>query len=180
MTGCANIRESIGRWLDGELSPAESEAARQHVSACAGCAETRRQLEKIDATLKSVLAAEAARVEFMPLWREVQSRVNRKRAWYADLLDWSRALLTTPRVAWAVPTVIALLLGLFSLDSYWFGWRFGASRNSFAAVDSIDAHGRSVALLRENETKTTVIWLYEDQEVEHETAEEASKSGPAF
>jgi anti-sigma factor RsiW len=180
MTGCENIRESIGRWLDGELSPAESEAAREHVLACAACGETRRQLEKIDATLKSVLAAEAARVEFTPFWRDVQSRVNRKRAWYADWLDWSRGLLAGPRVAWAVPTVIALLLGLFSLDSYWLGWRFGGSRNSFAAVDSIDAHGRSVALLRENETKTTVIWLYEDQEGENETAEEASKSGPAF
>lgn len=180
MTDCENIRESIGRWLDGELSPTESEAAREHVLACAVCAETRRQFQKIDTTLKSVLAAEAARVEFTPFWREVQRRVNRKRAWYADLLDWSRALLAAPRVAWAVPAVIALLLGLFSLDSYWSGWRFGASRNSFAAVDSIDAHGRSVALLRENETKTTVIWLYEDQEVEHEAAEEASKSGPAF
>jgi anti-sigma factor RsiW len=180
MTSCENTRESIGPWLDGELSPAKSESVREHVSACAACGEVRRQLEKIETTLKSVLAAEAARVDFMPFWREVQGRVYRKRAWYEDLLDWSRGLLTAPRVAWAVPAVIALLLGLFSLDSYWSGWRFGGSRNSFAAVDSIDAHGRSVALLRENETKTTVIWLYEDQEVEHETAEEASKSGPAF
>jgi hypothetical protein len=180
MTGCENISESIGRWMDGELSFAESEAAREHVLTCADCSEARRQLEKLDATLKSVLAAEAARVDFAPLWRGVQSRINRKRAWYEDLLDWSRGLLAAPRVAWAVPAVIALLLGLFTLDSYWSGRWFGGSRNSFAAVDSIDAHGRSVALLRENETKTTVIWLYEDQEVEHETAEEASKSGPAF
>lgn len=180
MTSCENTRESIGRWLDGELSTAESEAVRGHVSACAVCDETRRQLEKIGATLKSVLATEAARVELTPFWREVQSRINQKRAWYEDLLDWSRGLLAAPRVAWAVPTVIALLLGLFSLDSYWPGWRIRGSRNSFAAVDSIDAHGRSVALLRENETKTTVIWLYEDQEGENETAEEASKSGPAF
>jgi hypothetical protein len=34
--------------------------------------------------------------------------------------------------------------------------------------------------LRENESKTTVIWLYEDQEGENEVAEEPSKSGPAF
>lgn len=180
MMSCENTRESIGPWLDGELSPVESDAVREHVSACAACAEARRQLEKIETTLRSVLAAEAARVEFMPLWREVQRRVNRKRAWYEDLLELSRRVLAAPRVAWAVPAVILLLLGLFSLDSYWPGWRLGGSRNGFAAVDSIDAHGRSVALLRENETKTTVIWLYEDQEVEHETAEEDSKSGPAF
>jgi hypothetical protein len=79
-----------------------------------------------------------------------------------------------------VPAVIALVLALFSLDSYLPGWRFGGARNNFAAVESIDAYGRSVALLRENESKTTVIWLYQDQEGENEAAEDATKSGPAF
>jgi hypothetical protein len=72
-----------------------------------------------------------------------------------------------------------LLLGLFLWILIGPGGG-SAVRAMVSAVDSIDAHGRSVALLRENETKTTVIWLYEDQEVEHETAEEDSKSGPAF
>jgi hypothetical protein len=71
----------------------ESDAVREHVSACAACAEARRQLEKIETTLRSVLAAEAARVEFMPLWREAQRRVNRKRAWYEDLVELSRRVL---------------------------------------------------------------------------------------
>ncbi len=180
MTRCEDTRESIGRWLDGELNPAQGAAVREHVADCPACGEERRQLEKIEATLKSALIAESARVEFAPLWREVRQRIERKRAWYEGLLEWSRELFAAPRAAWAVPVVIALLLGVFSLDSYWPGWRFGASRNSFAAVDSIDAHGRSVALLRENESKTTVIWLYEDQEVENEAAEEESKSSPAF
>jgi hypothetical protein len=75
--------------------------------------------------------------------------------------------------------VIALLLAAVSLDSYFPGWRGGA-RNSFATVESIDAYGRSVALLRENESKTTVIWLYEDQEGENGTADDSAKSAPAF
>jgi hypothetical protein len=59
-------------------------------------------------------------------------------------------------------------------------WRLGGSRNSFASVESIDAYGRSVALLREQETKTTVIWLYQDQEGENEAAEDTAKSAPTF
>jgi hypothetical protein len=35
-------------------------------------------------------------------------------------------------------------------------------------------------LLRQNESKTTVIWLYADQEGENETADEPAKSAPAF
>jgi hypothetical protein len=68
-----------------------------------------------------------------------------------------------------------LLIGAFSLDSLWPAWR-GRSQNNFAAVESIDAHGRNVALLREDNTKTTVIWLY--QEEDDDTSE--APAGPSF
>lgn len=177
MNNCATIRESIGRWLDGELSASESESVSVHVASCSECGEARRQLAKLQLALKDELATEAARIEFRPFWREVERRINQKRAWHEDLLEWGRDFFTAPRVAWAVPAVIALALAVFSFDSYLPGW---GARNNFVSVESIDAHGRSVALLREHETKTTVIWLYQDQEGENEALEETSKSGPAF
>ena len=180
MTNCETIRESIGSWLDGELSTGESDSVRAHVASCADCGETRRQLEKLNLALKNDLAAAAARLEFLPFWRAVQQRINQKRGWHEELLDWCRDFFSAPRIAWLVPAVIALALAVFSIDSYLPGWRFGGARNNFAAVESIDAHGRSVALLRENESKTTVIWLYQDQEGENEAAEDATKSSPAF
>ncbi|MGH7887331.1 MAG: zf-HC2 domain-containing protein, partial [Candidatus Binatia bacterium] len=145
MTNCETIRESIGSWLDGELSPGESEFVRMHVAGCVACGEARRQLEKLDLTLKEQLAAEALRIEFMPFWREVQRRINQKRAWHVELLDWCGDFFTAPRIAWSVPAVIALVLAVFSFDSYLPGW---GARNNFVSVESIDAHGRSVALLR--------------------------------
>jgi len=180
MKDCASIRDLIGNWLDGELEASQSETVRAHVADCAACAETRRQLEKLQVMLQKSLSADAARVEFLPFWREVQSRINRRPSLSESVLDWGRSLLTAPRAAWLIPAVIIVLIGILSLDSYLPGFKFGASRNSFAAVDSIDAHGSSVALLRENETKTTVIWLYQDEEGETDAADETSKSGPSF
>ncbi len=177
---CESIRESIGSWLDGELNPADSDSVRAHVASCAACGEQRRQLEKLHGALKSEFAAEATGLEFMPFWRAVQQRINQKRAWHEDLLDKWRDFFTAPRIAWTVPVAIALVLGLVSLETYVPGWRSDSPRNNFAAVDSIDAYGRSVALLRENESRTTVIWLYQNQEGENEAAEDTSKSGPAF
>jgi anti-sigma factor RsiW len=180
MTNCESIRESIGAWLDGELSSGESEGVRLHIAGCAACSETQRQLERLNSALKVQLVSEAARLEFMPFWRAVEQRISRRRPWHEELLERCRELFTAPRIAWSVPAVIALVLALFSVDAFWPGWRVGGSRNNFAAVESIDAHGRGVALLRENETKTTVIWLYQDEEGENEAAEDATKSGPAF
>ena len=168
MNGCEDKVASIERWLDGELSGAESESLRVHMAACAGCSEARSRLEKLQSTLTGVL---------LPFWRAVQLRINEKRPWYQDALDWMRGVLPASRLAWVVPAVIGLLLAGVSLESY---WRGGAGRNAFATVESIDAYGRNVALLREYDTKTTVIWLYQDQEGENEAAEETAPSGPAF
>ena len=176
MSECESIQESIGRWLDGEMPASEGESVRAHVARCADCGEAQRRLEKMQIALKNVLAAETTPIEFMPFWRAVERRISEKSAWYDDWLDRARGLFTAPRLAWAVPVAIGLLLVLFSTD----GLRFGGSRGSFASVESIDAYGRSVALLRQNESKTTVIWLYQDQEGDNETADDSAKSAPVF
>jgi hypothetical protein len=71
--------------------------------------------------------------------------------------------------------MILLLIAVVSLESLWFAGP-GRPRDNFAAVESIDAHGRNVALLREDKTKTTVIWLY--QEEGDETSE--APASPSF
>jgi anti-sigma factor RsiW len=178
MRDCESIRESLGSWLDGELSAAESESVSAHVASCTDCGATQRRLEKMHGALKAALTSPAPQIDFLSFWRGVERRINTRRAWYADLLDWSRGLFTAPRVAWLVPAVIGLMLMLVSPDIDL--RRFFGSRNSFASVESIDAHGGSVAVLRQPETRTTVIWLYEDQEGENETAEDPAKSAPTF
>jgi putative zinc finger protein len=178
MRGCESIQELIGRWLDGELDAAESESVRAHLASCEKCRKAQQQLESIQQTLKTILLAEAQQIEFLPFWRGVQFRLAQTTWWHERALDWVRATFTLSRAAWLVPASIALILAILSLESYVPGWREG--RNSFASVESIDAYGRNVALLRENESKTTVIWLYEDQEGENETAGEPAKSAPVF
>ncbi|HEX5608440.1 MAG TPA: zf-HC2 domain-containing protein [Candidatus Binatia bacterium] len=178
MRDCETIRESIGRWLDRELDAAESESVRTHLASCEECRKTQQQLESIQQILEKALLVEAQQIEFLPFWRGVQLRIAQKTSWHERALTWARATFTLSRAAWLVPASIAVILAILSLESYIPGWREG--RNSFASVESIDAYGRNVALLRENESKTTVIWLYEDQEAENETADESAKSAPAF
>jgi hypothetical protein len=177
MNDCERTNELIGRWLDGELSAGESERVRAHVGECADCRGARQRLEKIEHALNSVLVAEARKIEFAPFWRELERRIEQKPSWHETLRDWAQGWFGAPRAAWAVPAFIAVLLAVFSYESYFPFWR---SRNNLATVESIDAYGRSVALLREDESKTTVIWLYQNQEGDDEAAEETPQPGPAF
>lgn len=178
---CEDVRDRLGAWLDGELNRSEVEEVRVHLDSCPACREERRQLEKLQTSLKAFLVGAATDVSFERFWSGVEQRIKRQRSWYDDFLGWVRDLATPPRLAWAVPAVIVLLLaGVFSVESFWPGMRLAGRRNNFASVESIDAFGRNVAVLRENETKTTIIWLYQNQEGEDESTGEKSEAGPSF
>ncbi len=177
MNECEHMEQSMGRWLDGELSAAESELLRAHVNGCAHCGATQQRLEKLERALGGILVAAAPRIEFASFWRGLEQRIDEKTPWHKDLSERIHDWFAAPRTAWAIPALIVVLLAVFSYDSYSPFWR---SRNNSATVESIDAHGRSVALLREDESKTTVIWLYQNQEGDDEAAEETPQPGPAF
>ena len=175
MSECQRIEESMGRWLDGELNAGESEIVRAHVAGCANCSAARERYEKVERALGRVLTGAAAQIEFAPFWRELERRIEAKVPWHTRVLDWTREWASAPKAAWAIPAMIVVVLAALSYDSYFPSWR---SRGNLATVESIDAYGRSVALLREDESKTTVIWLY--HEGDDEVAEETPQPGPAF
>ena len=177
MKDCKFIRESLGAWLDGELSASDAELVNLHLESCAPCEKERRQLEKLNVSLQSLLVANVPPIAFEPFWDGVQDRIAAVRSWREGVMEWTRSVFTGPALAWTVPAAIVVLLSVLSLNSFWKLW---SQRNNFAAVESIDAHGRNVALLREDETKTTVIWLYQNQEGENESSGETTEASPSF
>jgi hypothetical protein len=77
--------------------------------------------------------------------------------------------------------MVVILVAALSLDQFFPGWRwvvFGPT--NVASVESIDGHGFNVALLREAKTKTTVIWLFENQENDEDTSVEPVSGNAAF
>src|ERR1051325_2312839 len=87
-----------------------------------------------------------------------------------------RGVFAFPRLAWAVPVAAVVLIALFSTVRYsnWF------APTNLASVESIDGHGFNVALLREAKTKTTVIWLFENQETEDDNSVKPAASAQFF
>jgi anti-sigma factor RsiW len=174
MNDCKRVRESLSAWLDSELSASDAEGIRLHLEGCVLCDGERRQLEKLHASLENFWRSGVPQVAFEPFWRKVRERITEKRTWPEAVLERARSTFAAPGLAWAIPAVILVLLGALSLDSL---WRPGSQRSNFAAVESIDPYGRNVAVLREDETKTTVIWLY--QEGDDESGESTDKN-PSF
>lgn len=177
---CDAIKRSLGTWLDGEASPSGAELIRTHVEGCPSCLGEKKRLEWLQASVKGILEREASGLAFEPFWDGVRQRILETRPWQDRLWDWARAAFYAQRLAWVIPVVIVFFLGLFSLEQFFPGWRWGSNRGNVTAVDSIDGHGFNVAVFRESRTKTTVIWLFENQEDEDESSGESSSTESAF
>lgn len=177
MTDCEQIRPLIETWLDGELSLPESERVREHVSACGACAEVQRHRAEIDAAFRGYVAAEAGKIRFGQFWHALEQRIQTRAPWYEHWFERAAGWVYSPRAAWAVPAAIALAVVILSYEAFLPAVR---PRANVATVDSIDSHGRNVALWREDDSKTTVIWLFQNQEDDDEAAEEPPQPGPAF
>jgi predicted anti-sigma-YlaC factor YlaD len=180
MNSCLEIKYSIGAWLDGELSGSAAAAVQAHLASCPDCREEQRQLEKLDSAMKRALESEVYQLDAQAFWRGVRERITAKRPWYAELAEEAAQFLRAPGFAWAVPAVIVLIIGALYFQPVFSGLGVGTPRNSFATVESIDAYGRNVALWRENESRTTVIWIYQNPDSENEGGGETEDKGPAF
>lgn len=177
MSECEQIEPMLERWLDGQSSEADGARVRDHLGACERCARALRRLERVDAALHGLLVSAVPPIAFKPFWRGIEVRLRERAPWHQELAERAKTWLAAPRAAWAIPALIAILIGVLSYD---FKIPLGRSRSNLATVDSIDSHGRSVALLREDDSKTTVIWLYQTPEGDDEVADETPQPGPAF
>ncbi|HEU4637571.1 MAG TPA: hypothetical protein VFS84_01865, partial [Candidatus Binatia bacterium] len=106
--------------------------------------------------------------------------IAQKRNWYDELGDRIRGTFNAPRLAWAIPAVIVIVLAGLSINSFFPNAKIVTQSDNLATVESIDAYGRNVALLHEGETNTTVIWLYQPQENENDSSTEPPEAKPSF
>jgi len=105
--GCRDIRESISACVDGEASPGEAAAVREHLASCERCRVLERQMRAVEAGVRQIRGRVPDRFR-----EEVFARLESEGA-----LPKRKKVVPT---AWrwvAVPLAAAAGLGLFLLTS---------------------------------------------------------------
>ncbi len=106
-TGCRDIRESISAWVDGEASPGEAAAVRDHLASCERCRVLERRMRAVGEGVRQVGGSVPDRFR-----EDVFARLESERA----LPKRKKTVSTAWR--WAVvPLAAAAGLGLFLLTS---------------------------------------------------------------
>ncbi len=105
----ARLRRQLSAYLDGELTPADTDDVRAHLAQCATC---RRELEHLQ-SVKALLQRLPERPVPQDLWAAIRGQRDRPaRSFAASLGDRLRAAFRRPAVAWAAAgLVVALITG---------------------------------------------------------------------
>jgi anti-sigma factor RsiW len=105
--GCRDIRESISACVDGEASPGEAAAVREHLASCERCRALERQMRAVGAGVRQVRGSLPDRFR-----EKVFARLESEGA-----LPKRKKLFPAAWRFAAVPLAAAAALGLFLLTS---------------------------------------------------------------
>jgi len=125
MTTCEDIRDHLGRYLDGEAAPSICREVETHLSFCQACADELDELHSVAAAI-----AEPAMSVAVPsdLWRQIEERLKSQGKVRRPLLSIFRFRAV---VALAATIAVVVGLGLFTVPAL----RDGGSQVQAAAVD---------------------------------------------
>jgi len=105
--GCRDIRESISACVDGEASPGEAAAVREHLASCERCRVLERQMRAVGAGVRQLRGPVPDRFREKVFARlESEGALPKRRKVFPAAWRWA-----------AVPLAAAAGLGLFLLTS---------------------------------------------------------------
>jgi anti-sigma factor RsiW len=164
---CREAEKLLDLFLDGELEARPMRTVALHVTRCPTCEHVLQQRERLQDLVSEVFTDAMAEVDFSTLWPSVALRMDDVRPrWFRRaraVAERVRELGHSPTFTVATAAAVAVLAAVL----VWRGFPASAESpvlhaNNQVRIDSLMAETRSVALLSEPESNTTVIWVVED------------------
>lgn len=168
---CRETRPLLPLFFDGELEARQMRAVALHSTRCPDCENELRHFERLQDAVATHIASMVDDTDLARIWAGVSPRLGsrapslarRLRGWWEELeFGWS-----VPGPAFAVAAAVLFILVL---------WQRGgtperaevASRpaasdiDNSAVLDSVQSGVDSVALVTDEETNTTLLWIMDD------------------
>jgi anti-sigma factor RsiW len=157
---CREAEKLLDLFLDGELEARPMRTVALHVTRCASCEALLQRQERLQDAIAETYAEAVAEVDFTTFWPGVAARMTDRRRPVRTWLSRAREI-GGGRAAGLAAAAAITVLGILWV------WRVppaGAPvrTDNQVRIDSLVSESRSVALLSEPESNTTVIWVIDD------------------
>ena len=164
---CRETRPLLPLFFDGELEARQMRAVALHSTRCPECEEELRSFERVQDAVAAHIAAMVDDVDLGQIWSGVAPRLEsrapsplrRLRAWWDEReFGWA---VRGPAFAGAAAAVL-LTLVVWQRSEAPPAREIASHVDNSAVLDSVQSNVDSLALVTDEETNTTLLWIMDD------------------
>jgi hypothetical protein len=174
---CRETRPLLPLFFDGELEARQMRAVALHSTRCAACEDELRHLERLQEAVSSHIVALIEDVDLGEIWTGIAPRLaprapsltERLRSWWDEReLGW---VVRGPAYAAAAAVLfIGVATWMQQEDPAQLKRELASRVDNSAVLDSVQSNANSVALVTDQETNTTLLWVMDDTAAEVDQA----------
>ncbi len=166
---CSTVSRLLEKYFDQEVTEEERSLVESHLQDCPGCRNALRSMERVRNLIKNPVEETVEREDFPWVWEKIERGIQleeRPTTWeflrsWLDMTHLLKKRVMIPAMAAAVILILATAPLLFKKTT---------SYPSPSVVEYVESPTYNVMVYESENSKMTVIWLFEGPEQEHSTS----------
>jgi anti-sigma factor RsiW len=162
---CSVISKLLEKYFDQEATDEERSFVDAHLAYCHACQEMLGSMEKIRDSLKAPVEEAAKQEDFPWVWEKIEKGIRKeeKRTFWESLPSWLQIPPFFRRRVW-IPAVAAIVVAL--VITFPLLLKKTPSSPSTSVVEYLESDTNNVMVYDSENSKMTLIWLFEEPEKE--------------
>ena len=162
---CSAVSKLLEKYFDQEVTDEERSLVEAHLLDCHACQDVLRSVEKLRNLVRAPVEEAVQKEDFQWVWQKIERgiRLKERPTFWETLQSWLQIPPLFQRKVWipAVATITIILLITIPLL-----FKKNPSYPSLSVVEYIESQTHNVMVYESENTKVTVIWLFEEPEKE--------------
>lgn len=162
---CSAVSKLLEKYFDQEVTNKERSLVEAHLLDCHACQDVLRSMEKLRDLVKAPVEEAVQKEDFQWIWQKIERgiRLEERPTFWETLRSWLQISPLFQRKVW-IPAVAAVAIILLITVPLLF--KKTPSYPSPSVVEYVESQTHNVMVYESENTKVTVIWLFEEPEKE--------------
>jgi len=162
---CSAVSKLLEKYSDQEVTDEERSLVEAHLLDCHACQDALKSMEKLRDLVRAPVDEAAGKEDFPWVWQKIERgiRIEERPTFWKTLRSWLQIALPFRRRVWvpALATVAIVLLITIPLL-----FKKTPSYPTPSVVEYVESQTHNVMIYESENSKVTVIWLFEQPETE--------------
>jgi len=161
---CSVLSELLEKYFDQEVTDEERSLVDTHLVDCHACRDLLKSMEKMRDLVKAPVEEAVGEENFQWVWQKIERgiREEERPAFWETLQRWLQIPPLSKRRVW-IPAAAMVMILLIALPLF---FKKNPSYQSASVVEYIESETNNVMVYESENSKVTVIWLFEEPEME--------------